>query len=88
MVVENGQSPLDSLYEVISFSLPPTAQRRVTMTHYHGTETGPMTMTGFEPWQFTRADAQVLVDHVLRDTWGLVKSAPPQQLVRATPRTP
>lgn len=87
VIVENGASPLDSLYEVITFSLPSTAVRRVTMTHYHGPENGPVTFTGFEPWNFTRSDAAALVDFVLQDTWGLVRQ-PRTLLARKAPRSP
>jgi hypothetical protein len=85
-IVENGVPVLDSLYHLITFGLPPTAGRRVTMTSYRGSENGPFILSGFEVWSFTRADGQALVDFVLGDTWGLVKSSAPEALVRAVPR--
>ena len=46
------------------------------MTYYHGHDNAPFVYTGFEPWDWTRADCQGLVDFVLGDIWKLSKSAP------------
>jgi len=46
------------------------------MLYYHGRENPPFVYTGFEPWDFTRADCQGVVDFVLHDIWRLTKSAP------------
>jgi hypothetical protein len=71
------QSALDTLYQVVTFALPPTPERRVTMTYFHPPHQAPMMFTGFSIWDYTRADCAALVDFVLQDTWGLTRDAPP-----------
>jgi hypothetical protein len=67
---------LDTLYELITFSLPPTSARRVTMTYFHGLLSKPLVFSGFSIWDYTRSDCQTLVDFVLQDMWGLSKTPP------------
>lgn len=66
-------SRLDSLYRVVTFSLPPSSFERVTMTHHDRTIGGPVTFSGFAIWDFARDDGRALVDYVLQDLWGLSK---------------
>ena len=71
--VERIESALDSIYDVRGATLPiPTAP---VMLYYHGRDNAPFVYTGFEPWDFTRADCQGLFDFVLGDIWKLPKSA-------------
>ncbi len=85
-VFEGGESTLDSLYNMVTFELPPTTLRRIAMTYYHGHDNPPFMFTGFDIWSFTRADDQALVDFVLQNVWGLPKNAAAEQLVNAAPR--
>lgn len=84
------ESVLDTLYELVTFQLPPApGVRRVVMTYMHGELTNPVIFTGFSIWSFTRPDCQTLVDFVLQDFWGLQKNltpAPPAAAF-AAPRT-
>lgn len=73
----NEQSVLDTLYRIVTFSLPPTTAQRVAMTYYHGPVGTPFVFTGFSIWDFTRADCQTLVDWVLQDVWGLTPNPVP-----------
>lgn len=53
------------------------------MTYFHpsrrvpgaDSDYGAVLMTGFAPWDLTRADARALVQFVLSDVWGLVPSS-------------
>jgi hypothetical protein len=47
------------------------------MTYYHGRENGSVLFTGFSLWQWTRPDAQALVDFVLSDIWKLSRAGTP-----------
>lgn len=86
VVVENGVSVLDSLYEFVTFDLPPApGTRRVTMTRYHGSANGGFVTSGFDIWRPTRADAQALIDFVLQDDWGLQRTPAPALATRAAP---
>lgn len=67
------ESTLDTLYQVITFALPPIPERRVTMTYYHPLHQPPFMFTGFGIWDYTRSDCQALVDFVLQDAWGLTR---------------
>jgi hypothetical protein len=70
---ERVESALDTVYDVSGGVLPiPSAP---VMLYYHGRENPPFVYTGFEPWDYTRADCQGLVDFVLGDIWKLPKSA-------------
>jgi LAO/AO transport system kinase len=72
--VERIESALDTLYDVRGAVLPlPSAP---VMLYYHGRDNAPFVYTGFEPWDFTRADCQGLFDLVLGDIWKLTKGAP------------
>ena len=89
-------STLDTLYQVLTFALPPISEKRVTMTYYHPPHLAPFMFTGFSIWDWRRSDCQDLVDFVLQDVWGLSKAAPvqwlasglPAQRPRRTPRSP
>jgi hypothetical protein len=70
------RSVLDTLYKMISFSIPPTGYDNVCMTYYHGNLSERMVFTGFNVWDFTRADCVALVDFVLNELWGFTRSAP------------
>jgi hypothetical protein len=70
--VERVESALDTVYDVSGAALPiPSAP---VMLYYHGRENAPFVYTGFEPWDYTRADCQGLVDLVLGDIWKLAKT--------------
>ena len=67
------EATLDTVYDVTSIAFPnPSAP---VMLYYHGRENAPFVYTGFDPWAWTRADCQGLVDFVLGDIWKLSKSA-------------
>jgi hypothetical protein len=70
--VERIESALDTVYDVTGIVLPIPAAP--VMTYYHGRDNAPFVYTGFEPWDFTRADCQALVDFVLGDIWKLAKT--------------
>jgi len=79
--VERIESALDTLYDARGAVLPlPSAP---VMLYYHGRENAPFVYTGFEPWDFTRADCQGLFDLVLGDIWKLTKAAPVGGAARA-----
>lgn len=68
------ESALDTLLEVVGATIesPPAP----AMFYYHGRDNGPVLFSGFDLWSWSRSDAQALVDFVLRDVWGLPRSAP------------
>jgi hypothetical protein len=87
------QSVLDTLYHLITFGLPGADPnlRRVTMTYYHGVLNQELVFTGFNIWDYTRADCQSLVNFVLQDIWELPRTAPastPATAVRSAARVP
>jgi hypothetical protein len=71
--VERLESALDTVYDASGAAIPIPAAP--VMTYYHGRDNTPFVYTGFEPWDWTRADCQRLVDFVLGDIWKLSKSA-------------
>jgi hypothetical protein len=79
------ESALDTVYDVSGVVIPNSPAP--VMTYYHGRDNAPFVYTGFEPWDFTRADCQGLVDFVLGDVWKLAKS-PPGAGARAAGVTP
>jgi hypothetical protein len=46
------------------------------MTYYHGAENAPFIVTGFNLWNFQRAQLVQVVDFVLQQLWGISRSAP------------
>ena len=59
------------------------------MLYYHGRDNSPFVYTGFDPWAWSQADCQGLVDFVLGDIWKLPKSAPGVRAARSVnARTP
>jgi hypothetical protein len=79
------ESALDTLYDVSGIVVPvPSAP---VMTYYHGHDNAPFVYTGFDPWDWTRADCQGLFDFVLHDIWNLTKSAQPSR-ARASSASP
>ena len=66
------ESALDTLFDVSGGVIPIPAAP--VMTYYHGRDNAPFVYTGFEPWDWSRADCQGLVDFVLGDIWRLSKS--------------
>jgi len=73
---EDFQSTLDTLYKVTAPSLPPDPGPSVAMTYYHGADNAPLVMTGFNLWNFQRAQLVQLVNFVLQQLWGMTRSAP------------
>ena len=65
------ESTLDTMY----YCILGTAPQRPVMTYYHGFETPQMVFSGFPLWFFQRAQARTLGDFVLRDIFGLSRSA-------------
>jgi hypothetical protein len=65
------ESTLDTMY----YCILGTAPQRPIMTYYHGFETPQMVFSGFPLWFFQRAEARTLGDFVLRDIFGLSRSA-------------
>jgi hypothetical protein len=74
--VVREESVLDTLYNVVTFALPPIPERRVTMTYFHPPSQAPFVFTGFNIWDFQRRDCLDLTDFVLQDVWGLTKTTP------------
>ena len=70
VIVEGGESVLDSLY-VVQGSSVPIGTGNVAMTVYHGAEGGQCIWTGFDLWSFQRSQCIELVDGVLQGIWGL-----------------
>jgi len=68
------ESALDTVYEASATA--PSISAAPVMLYYHGRENEPFVFTGLDLWSWRRADCQGLVDFVLRDIWGLPKSAP------------
>ena len=77
---ENFQTTLDTLYKVTASSLQPDtgpgALQSVVMTYYHGLDNAPFIVTGFNIWNFRRAQCAALVDFVLQQLWGLTRVSP------------
>lgn len=69
--VVREESTLDTLY----WCLLGTAPQRPVMTYYHGFETPQMVFSGFPLWFFQKTQARALGDFVLRDIFGLTRSA-------------
>jgi hypothetical protein len=83
--VERIESALDTVYDASGPTIPIPAAP--VMTYYHGRDNTPFVYTGFEPWDWARADCQGLVDFVLGDIWKLTKS-PATRSVRASGASP
>jgi hypothetical protein len=56
---------------------PTTYYVNADMTYYHGYESAPMVMTGFDLWHYAKPQLVKLVDFVLQDIWGLQKTSMP-----------
>ena len=84
-------SALDTLYQVTGTGLPTpdVNPHNVIMTHYHGSDCGPVVFTGFSLWSFQHDQCAQLVDFVLQTLWGMSRE-PDVKLVRraATRRLP
>lgn len=65
----------------------PTVDRIVNpvMTHYHGSDCGPVVFSGFDVWSWSRADCARLVDAVLQGIWHLPKDAGAGTTVKRRP---
>jgi hypothetical protein len=92
---EDFQSTLDTLYKATGPALQPdtgpAALQSVVMTYYRGAENPPFVMTGFNLWNFRRADLVQLVDFVLQQLWGMTRSVPvagPAEIGGADARRP
>ena len=70
VIIEGGESVLDSLY-VVQGSGVPIGTGNVAMTVYHGANGGQCVWTGFDLWSFQRTECIQLVDGVLQGIWGL-----------------
>jgi hypothetical protein len=79
--VTNEQSTLDTLYQLVTFSLPPSSFQRICMTYYHPPAAAPLVFTGFSLWDYKRADCVSLVDFVLGDLWGLARAPRPRAAI-------
>jgi hypothetical protein len=73
VIVESGESVLDSLY-VVQGSSVPVGTGNVAMTVYHGAEGAQCIWTGFDLWSFQRSECIALVDGVLQGIWGLSRA--------------
>jgi hypothetical protein len=56
---------------------PSTYYVNVAMTYYHGFDTAPMVMSGFDLWHYSKVDLGKLVDFVFQNIWGLQKAPIP-----------
>ena len=72
--VVRNESVLDTLIECVSPTVG--SAPAPTMTYYHGREHGTFVFSGFALWDWTRSDAQTLVDFVLQEVWGLSRTGP------------
>jgi len=80
------ESTLDTLYSITGQTfMPPSFNRyNVTMTRYTGPAyQHPFLFTGFSIWGYGRNDCIAMVDAVLRDMWGMVRSVPSTSFSRA-----
>ena len=73
LIMEGGESVLDSLYVVQGAGVP-IGTGNVAMTVYHGSEGGECVWTGFDLWSFQRSECIQLVDGVLQGIWGLPRA--------------
>jgi len=77
---EDFRSTLDTLYKVTASTLQPDtgpgALQSVAMTRYHGLGNQEFIVTGFNIWNFKRAQCKALVDFVLQQMWGFLPPAP------------
>ena len=73
VILEGGESALDSLY-VVQGSTVPIGTGNVAMTVYHGSEAGQCIWSGFDLWSFQRSECIALVDGVLQGIWGLSRA--------------
>ena len=73
VIVESGESALDSLY-VVQGSGVPIGTGNVAMTVYHGVDNARCIWTGFDMWTFQRSECIALVDGVLQGIWGLSRA--------------
>jgi hypothetical protein len=93
VILESGESVLDSLY-VVQGSSVPIGTGNVAMTVYHGSGGGQCIWTGFDLWTFQRNECIQLVDGVLQGIWGLSRApvargpAGAPALSAAVPRAP
>lgn len=69
------ETTLDTLMQASGTGL--LRSQAPAMTYYHGRENGTVVFTGFSLWQWTRPDAQALVDFVLSDIWKLSRAGNP-----------
>lgn len=72
--VVRNESVLDTLIECVSPTVG--SSPAPIMTYYHGREHGTFVFSGFALWDWTRSDAQTLVDFVLQEVWGLSRTGP------------
>ena len=72
--VVRNESVLDTLIECVSPTVG--SSPAPIMTYYHGREHGTFVFSGFALWDWTRSDAQTLVDFVLQEVWGLSRAGP------------
>jgi hypothetical protein len=68
----NAVADLDTLYRSGVYD------SCVTMTYYHGPESGKCVFSGFAPWFFQRAQAIALCDFVLQDLLGFARRPEPR----------
>jgi hypothetical protein len=77
IIMEGGGAVLDTLYAAAGGTLP-FGQIAANMTYYHGSENAPLVFTGFNLWNFRRAECIQLVDFVLQQVWGLSRDPDPR----------
>jgi hypothetical protein len=73
--VARMESTVDTLLEAAGLNI--AGSPAPAMTYYHGRENATVVFTGFSLWQWTRPDAQALVDFVLSDIWKLSRAGNP-----------
>jgi hypothetical protein len=81
------ESTLDSVFKATASTLRPDTGpdgiQSVTMTVYHGADNAQFVMTGFNLWNYRRADCIALVDFVLQQLWGLNLTVPAPAVIEA-----
>ena len=83
--IVDERSTLDTLYKVVDGAGGPAPNpggsdpsiETPIMTLYHGREDTTFVFTGFPVWFYSRQDCVKLVDYVLQNVWGLVRSPAP-----------
>ncbi len=83
-------SVLDTLYRATGsptlLDPDPLPPNYIVMTHYHGSESGPVTFSGFGLWDIRYSQMRPVVDFVLQQLWGMTPESPAAAPVSARVR--